>query len=306
MESPGGTPARRDSSLSSASHRSSTVRIKPKTHRSNSSLRPGPPRTPKPQASDEQSLTSFPSLSPSVENSPSTIDNILEQATPKVQLDSATVRAIPPTLAGLFTPSASQNGEPALFDDTVRNIRDVPGTLHHQSDEHVEHLLAKTGAVALVKQLAQDLAQRDAEITLLQRKAEERESLLRKMLRECEVSNMDIENRLGELRKLRARDETQEFGGELRKAKDQGARPEASIRDRLIGHLVMNYSLGGIKHLGRKRDWTRMQQWCATDGLWSAYRRMLFPQSLSRVLAPRSREQQEDGKGFSVMVVVIN
>jgi len=172
-----------------------------------------------------------------VENSPSTIDNILEQATPKVQLDSATVRAIPPTLAGLFTPSASQNGEPALFDDTVRNIRDVPGTLHHQSDEHVEHLLAKTGAVALVKQLAQDLAQRDAEITLLQRKAEERESLLRKMLRECEVSNMDIENRLGELRKLRARDETQEFGGELRKAKDQGARPEASIRDRLIEAL---------------------------------------------------------------------
>ncbi|KAL9061291.1 MAG: hypothetical protein Q9162_000165 [Coniocarpon cinnabarinum] len=55
------------------------------------------------------------------------------------------------------------------------------------------------GAVPLVKQMAEDLAQRDAQITLLQRRAGERERLLRKMLRECDVSNLKIENRLKEL-----------------------------------------------------------------------------------------------------------
>lgn len=56
--------------------------------------------------------------------------------------------------------------------------------------------MKKNGAVALVRQLAEDLAQRDAEITFFRRRAEERERELKKMLREVEVSNQDIETRL--------------------------------------------------------------------------------------------------------------
>ena len=48
----------------------------------------------------------------------------------------------------------------------------------------------------MVRQLAGDLAQRDAEMTAFRRRAEERERELKKMLREVEVSNLDIETRL--------------------------------------------------------------------------------------------------------------
>lgn len=72
----------------------------------------------------------------------------------------------------------------------------MPGALHHASDEHLQHLIAKQGATALIRQLAEDLANRDLEITSLRRKAEERERELKKMLREVEVSNLDIETRL--------------------------------------------------------------------------------------------------------------
>lgn len=75
-------------------------------------------------------------------------------------------------------------------------MTEAPGALNYASDEHIQHLIAKTGAVALVRQLADDLAQRDAEMTALRRRAEERERELKKMLREVEVSNLDIETRL--------------------------------------------------------------------------------------------------------------
>lgn len=102
------------------------------------------------------------------------------------------------TLLGV-APSAAP-GRSSLFDDDApRDMQDVPGALHHQSDEHVEQLIARMGAVALVKQLAEDLARRDAQVTLVQRRAEEREVTLKRMLRDCEVSNLDIEKRLRQL-----------------------------------------------------------------------------------------------------------
>lgn len=75
-------------------------------------------------------------------------------------------------------------------------MKEVPGALNHASDEHIQHLITKTGAIAMVRQLAEDLAQRDAEMTAFRRRAEERERELKKMLREVEVSNLDIETRL--------------------------------------------------------------------------------------------------------------
>lgn len=93
-----------------------------------------------------------------------------------------------------------------MFDESPRgNAQEVPGALHHASDEHIQHRIARNSAVALVRQLAEDLAQRDAEISTIRRRAEERERELRKMLSELEVSNQDIETRLDRVRKLAER-----------------------------------------------------------------------------------------------------
>lgn len=57
-------------------------------------------------------------------------------------------------------------------------------------------MISRNGAVYMVRQLAEDLAQRDADITALRHRVEEREKELKKMLREAEVSNLEIETRL--------------------------------------------------------------------------------------------------------------
>lgn len=100
--------------------------------------------------------------------------------------------------------SGSRRGRTALFDDTPPEAAKVPGNVHYASDQNIQDMVEQTGAVALVRQMAGDLAQRDAQITALRRRAEERERILRRMLQECEVSNMDIENRLRELERTRA------------------------------------------------------------------------------------------------------
>lgn len=97
----------------------------------------------------------------------------------------------------------------ALFDDTPPEASKIPGNVHYSSDQNIQDMIEQTGAVALVRQMAGDLAQRDAQITALRRRAEERERILRKMLQECEVSNMDIESRLRDLEKGRGGERTQ-------------------------------------------------------------------------------------------------
>lgn len=92
--------------------------------------------------------------------------------------------------------SPSRQGRSALFDDAAAKIRHLPGPLQDTSDEHIERLIAKNGAVALVRQLAADLAERDAEISTIHQRAQEREGVLKKMLREMDVSSLDIETRL--------------------------------------------------------------------------------------------------------------
>lgn len=72
----------------------------------------------------------------------------------------------------------------------------LPGALHVADDEHLERLIARHGAVSLVRQIAEDLAQRDSQITNLRRKADHRERALRKIILECGLSNLDLETRL--------------------------------------------------------------------------------------------------------------
>src|SRR5436309_1420418 len=88
---------------------------------------------------------------------------------------------------------------PPLSDDSPRSSLDIPGALHLASDEHIERLIARSGAVKLVRQFAQDLAIRDAELSALRSRADERERELKKMLREANVLSANIERRLHNL-----------------------------------------------------------------------------------------------------------
>ncbi|RPA73658.1 TBC-domain-containing protein [Ascobolus immersus RN42] len=87
-----------------------------------------------------------------------------------------------------------------LFEDHVPTSY-LPGSLHHAPDSAIDSLIARHGAVQLVRQLAEDLAHRDKELVLVRQRAEERERLLKGMLREVEVSNLDIERRLSTIQK---------------------------------------------------------------------------------------------------------
>ncbi|KAK3386898.1 rab-GTPase-TBC domain-containing protein [Podospora didyma] len=92
------------------------------------------------------------------------------------------------------TPPLTSRG--ALFEDAPLATNKIPGALHHADDEHIERLIARHGAVNLVRQIAEDLAQRDTQIATLRRKAEDRERALRKIVLECGLSNLDLETRL--------------------------------------------------------------------------------------------------------------
>lgn len=145
-------------------------------------------------------LTSFPSLSP--DSSPEgfrgepALNHALSQALlTEGRANGNTERGRKATLEGLTTSLPQVSGRSALFSDSISS-RDVPGTLHLANDEHIERMIARTGAVTLIRQFARDLALRDAEISSLRLRADEREKELKKMLREAEVSNHDIESRL--------------------------------------------------------------------------------------------------------------
>ena len=195
---------RRSSSQTSTSSRrsqkSKTVRAKPLKRLSTCSSTHTP-----------TDLTSFPSLSP--DSSPEgfrgepAINHALSQALLAERNDDATKgegnrendgdgieRGRKATLAGL-TSSLPETGRTALFSDAMLT-REVPGSLHLATDEHIERMLARTGGVKLIRQFARDLALRDAEISALRLRADERERELKKMLREVQVSNQDIERRL--------------------------------------------------------------------------------------------------------------
>lgn len=224
--------ASQNSTISNPRNRS-IARIRPSKRSSNASLSRSRSRAHSP-AEDTKSLTSFPSLSPSPDASPvqsrvngwfrstpSASDSVRNGET-KTVASPDTVVAVPPPefgkttgptstvrkvtkstqqIVGSLVATSSLRGRAALFDDAPQEQAKVVGNLHFSSDENIKDAIEQTGAIALVRQLSGDLAQRDAQITALRRRAEERERILRKMLQECEVSNMDIETRLRQLEK---------------------------------------------------------------------------------------------------------
>ncbi|KAI2487906.1 GTPase-activating protein [Pyrenophora tritici-repentis] len=230
--------ASQSSTISNPPRNRSLQRVRPSKRSSNTSLSRSRSRAASPDV-DTKSLTSFPSLSPSPDTSPAQSrpngwfrstpapEEVVKNAENRPTASPDTVKAMPPPdlpksptpastvrkvtkstqqIVGSLVAATTTADRSALFDDTPAESANVPGNLHFASDENIQDALRQTGAVALVKQLAGDLAQRDAQITALRRRAEERERMLRKMLQECEVSNMDIENRLRELEKSKEQD----------------------------------------------------------------------------------------------------
>lgn len=166
--------------------------------------------------------------------------------------------------------SPNIKGRASLFDDAPKDVASVPGNLHHASDEHIGHLMGRMNPIVLVRQLAQDLAQRDAQMTELRRKAEERERVLRRMLQECEVSNMDIETRLRTLE--RSNDKRKHMatkdGVKAKKSEQaadvEGTRPHDSLEQRLTRALEDHQASHGDEATLTEED--SLLGYPATDG----------------------------------------
>jgi hypothetical protein len=176
------------SNRSVQSQRSQTVRAKSRKYASYTSSSASS------IAASDKSLISFPSFSPESPRDERTLSAGLTDGTAQ-----AVRRATGPAASlvdDLTAVAPSEAARHALFDDEPLNTRHVPGAIHHANDEHIERLIARNGAVALVRQIAEDLAQRDAQIAALRRKTEERERALRKIILECGLSNLDLETRL--------------------------------------------------------------------------------------------------------------
>ncbi|KIW13167.1 hypothetical protein PV08_08354 [Exophiala spinifera] len=192
MSDNGSNLSRRSSSQTShssatAEHKKpKTLRGLPKRHGSKASARSF--------EDDDPALTSFPSFSPEPEQKSSSV--IQEVVSQPLRTVSQRARDRKATLAGLTNASPSFNKQNALFDDSPRSSLDIPGSLHLASDGHIERLISKTGAVKLIRQYASDLAQRDAEISALRIRADNRERELKRLLREASVSTPEVEKRL--------------------------------------------------------------------------------------------------------------
>lgn len=84
-----------------------------------------------------------------------------------------------------------------LFDDLEQSS--VPGNLHLASDAAIDRYIGRYGARVVVRQLAGDLAQREAELSLGRKQQEDRERELRRLLVRYGMSLSDVDRRLNEV-----------------------------------------------------------------------------------------------------------
>ncbi|KKA28724.1 hypothetical protein TD95_004820 [Thielaviopsis punctulata] len=110
-------------------------------------------------------------------------------ATPSVSLVENLTRS--PILA-----AAAATDSRGLFEDDPIVVQKIPGALHLADDAHIQRLIARHGAVGLVRQIAEDLATRDAQMSAARRRAGERERALRRICRESGLSSLELEQRL--------------------------------------------------------------------------------------------------------------
>lgn len=188
------------STTSLRSRRSATVRPGRPAQRGRLASQRQPSSSASSIAPSDKSLTSFPSFSPESPNAsrfdgqedtpqPEDAAERLRKAT---QRNNRGVRS--ESIVDSLTGGSSAQTRRELFEDAP--VTKIPGALHQADDKHIERLIARTGAVGLVRQIAEDLAQRDAQISALRRRGDERERALRRIIRECGLSNMELETRL--------------------------------------------------------------------------------------------------------------
>ncbi|GAB0135050.1 hypothetical protein EsDP_00003402 [Epichloe bromicola] len=180
---------------SSRSARSTTVRAR----RSRRLLCQPPSSSASSIAASDKSLTSFPSFSPDPHDPHDPHGRHCDEERLKTatqESENSRSRNLSSNSFSLVdTLTGKGSSRDALFEDAPLR-QSIPGALHQADDEHIERLIARHGAISLVRQIAEDMAQRDAQIATLRRRADERERALRKIIRECGLSNMDLENRL--------------------------------------------------------------------------------------------------------------
>ena len=198
-------------------------------------------------SSVDESLTSFPSFSP---GSPKVLKSYeaalgvhgsvaqpvaLQQAHKRKESNCA------PSIVESLTQPSQHEEQPrsALFDDAPLNTSHIPGAIHLANDEFLGRIIARQGALNLVRQLAGDLAQRDAQIAQVRRKAEERERALRKVILECGLSSLDLEKRLRAIEESKTADDASI-------ATDPGVGGlESLIHDAMSGGQDMEDDYGG-------------------------------------------------------------
>ncbi|KAH6656637.1 rab-GTPase-TBC domain-containing protein [Truncatella angustata] len=215
---------RSTSQLSTASARSASASVRGQTLRARSRQRAKLTSQPSSSASSiaasDKSLTSFPSFSPEspresasgpfFESFEATTSGRTPGPEKRKISNPQSINSIVDSLTSSNTPKTPRN---ALFEDTPISTNKIPGTLHLADDDHIQRLIMRHGAPNLVRQLAEDLAQRDAQIANLRRKADERERALRRIILECGLSNLDLEKRLREVEaELKAQDRSKRAG----------------------------------------------------------------------------------------------
>ncbi|KFY31036.1 hypothetical protein V493_01459 [Pseudogymnoascus sp. VKM F-4281 (FW-2241)] len=189
-----------NSDISNRSRRSQTTRIRSRKTPSYASS------TTSSISASDKSLTSFPSFSPESPQKPRAFNAALVDDQTALPTRRASNHA-PSMVESLTQTSPPNETRSALFDDAPLSTSYVPGAIHLASDEFLERLITRQGAVNLVRQISSDLAQRDAQVTRLRQKAEERERALRKVILECGLSNLDLERRLRAIEELKYADD---------------------------------------------------------------------------------------------------
>lgn len=212
--SPEPSPARlersisQQSSASARSNRSGTVRGRQRK------LASQPSSASSSVAPSDKSLTSFPSFSPEAPSVPRFFHDHTEHERLKTATQESENKRRNRAPSGKASIVESlidrESTRDALFEDAPL-ARSVPGALHQADDQHIERLIARNGAVSLVRQLAEDLAQRDTQIATLRRRADERQRALRRILKECGLSTLDVETRLRQVESDMKNDTAQRY-----------------------------------------------------------------------------------------------
>ncbi|KAF2461040.1 rab-GTPase-TBC domain-containing protein [Lineolata rhizophorae] len=193
--------------------------------RKSSSSQSKPARRESSIAATDKSLTSFPSFSPPSDSDllsalsrvrsepsptvaspadhlfPHAADSPTTATNTKSHRDSSAAASTNVLLDSLTEPAEPSPGARPLFNDTHTGQRSTVAALAASDDAQIELLLHQHegGPVALVRQLTEDLARRDADMTEMTRKHEKRERALRRMLREHGASSADIDRTLYDL-----------------------------------------------------------------------------------------------------------